>query len=603
MNYSSTDLNRQSYILLLSLFQFILLVCYFGSSYSFADDSHDWRNDWAVKEGFTINIDTEGYKLPTSIAFVPNPGPGPKDPLYFITELRGQVRVVTNDRTIYTFAENFFKLKPFQEIPEIAGETGLAGICLDPEHGYVFVTFAYQDVNNILHNNIVRFDSRPGTFSEKPSSMVAFTEIFVDEITSPSHQIGPCQVYNNLLYVTVGDGYNFNNGQDINSLNGKIIRMTLDGKPSNSNPFYVDDGTTRARDYVWAYGFRNPFGLKIVDGRIFISENGNSSDRFLEVREGENYLWNGMDWSIGTKAAIVFAPSVCPVQLDFYPESLENFPDELRGKFYLVLSGELKTIGPDLHGSKSIVILDYGFKDEQMMAPPAYLLKYRGSGPQIIVGLGIGQDGIYFVPLLPDESGKSAVFKVSYDEDKAYPYTLNNETNVALLLESHECYACHNINGYGEGTFGPRINSGPMVEGIKAMINSRHYHDFVKQLDSLDVDPFNRYRDARREVLQQKGVDQVKVWLKYHMLEPRFDNPSSQMPNMGLTESEAELLADSFVTNIETQSAGNNISDITEHYLPHPRYRYYFYSFLLGALMSLSLIAVYVYMRKKRRLG
>src|SRR5215216_2606758 len=110
----------------------------------------DWRSDWAVGSGFALSIDTEGYQFPTAIAFVPHPGPGPKDPLYFVAELRGKVKVVTNDRSVYTFAENSFRLTPREELPSIEGETGQAGLCLDPRHGYIFVTFAYQDAAGVL---------------------------------------------------------------------------------------------------------------------------------------------------------------------------------------------------------------------------------------------------------------------------------------------------------------------------------------------------------------------------------------------------------------------------------------------------------------------
>src|SRR5215208_4372675 len=126
--------------------------------------SFDWRSDWAVPEGFALQSDTEGYHFPTAIAFVPEPGSDPKDPLYFVTELRGRIKVITNDRSTYTFAENFFQLQPEQELPEVEGETGLAGICLAPEQGYVFVTFAYQDPDGVLRNNVARFEAAPHTF-------------------------------------------------------------------------------------------------------------------------------------------------------------------------------------------------------------------------------------------------------------------------------------------------------------------------------------------------------------------------------------------------------------------------------------------------------
>ncbi|MCL4243666.1 MAG: glucose dehydrogenase, partial [Candidatus Dadabacteria bacterium] len=51
------------------------------------DGSHDWKDDWTLVENFAIDIDTEGYRFPSAIAFVPEPGTGPKDPLYFVSEL------------------------------------------------------------------------------------------------------------------------------------------------------------------------------------------------------------------------------------------------------------------------------------------------------------------------------------------------------------------------------------------------------------------------------------------------------------------------------------------------------------------------------------
>ncbi|MCH8943606.1 MAG: SsrA-binding protein [Proteobacteria bacterium] len=93
--------------------------------------------------------------------------------------------------------------------------------------------------------------------------------------------------------------------KEIDSLLGKILRMTLDGDPILTNPFYEDDDTTNAADYVWASGFRNPFGLKILEGRVFVADNGPAVDRFLRVTEGTNYLWDGSDFSIGTNADVL----------------------------------------------------------------------------------------------------------------------------------------------------------------------------------------------------------------------------------------------------------------------------------------------------------
>jgi hypothetical protein len=130
-----------------------------------ASQEADWRNDWAVvDERFAIRIDTSGYHFPTAIAFIPNPGPKANDPLYFVTELRGRVKVVTNDRSVYTFAEDFFHFQPKEELPlGFEGQSGLAGICLAPKYGYVFVTYVYRDPHDtVIRNNVVRFRDDPG---------------------------------------------------------------------------------------------------------------------------------------------------------------------------------------------------------------------------------------------------------------------------------------------------------------------------------------------------------------------------------------------------------------------------------------------------------
>ncbi len=74
-------------------FFLILLFSSIGAPAAKAMESYDWRSDWEVEDNFTISIDTRGYNFPSAIAFVPQPGKGhPKDPLYFVTELRERLK-------------------------------------------------------------------------------------------------------------------------------------------------------------------------------------------------------------------------------------------------------------------------------------------------------------------------------------------------------------------------------------------------------------------------------------------------------------------------------------------------------------------------------
>ncbi|MGB2692784.1 MAG: PQQ-dependent sugar dehydrogenase [Thermodesulfobacteriota bacterium] len=569
-----------------------------SASFSLADSNDKWKSDWALDYNFSISIDTSGYDLPTSIVFVPNPGKGPKDPLYFVIELGGKVKVVTNDRTVHVFAEDFFRLESEKKLPAVEGEVGLAGICLEPENGYVFVTFAYQDSKNVLRNNVVRFETQPIVFSLKPISMMDFSQVFVRNESRYSHQIGPCQVYDNLLYVNVGDGFRHLESQQLDSTLGKILRMTLDGKPVITNPYYLDDGRESPRDYVWAYGFRNPFSLDIVDGRVFVADNGLGSDRFLEVHKGQNSLWDGTDWSIGTNTNVVFSPSVAPVQVDYYPKGLEIFPLLYRGKFYMALAGRPNIKGPSYKGSKSIVMLDFGFKENRMLSAPKHFLKYRGEELQLLTGLGIGPDGLYFVPLYPDAQGQSSVFKVQYDESDSHPYKIWHETGKRKVLSDKGCLGCHSFFGLPGGNVGPNLDTEPLVKRLNKRLNSKEYLESLIQIDKLDTEPYISYKDARQKVLQEEGQEKLRTWIKFHLMEPRFDNPSAQMPNLGISEEDAIILTDFLLDNTNTNETGNGF---ISSYIPQLQYKHLVYSLVMGGFLSfLVLLVFYMLYRRKR---
>ena len=162
---------------------------------------------WAVEEGYSLRVLARGFSLPTSLAAVAQPGAEPGAPKLFVAELRGTIKVVANDDSVSEFAR-IATFAPKKDWPDLEGEAGMAGICLDPDHGYVFVTYAYRDASGILRNGISRLRAQPHTFAGKALEQRDIGRFLASEASAFSHQIGNCVVHGGLLYVSIGDAGN-----------------------------------------------------------------------------------------------------------------------------------------------------------------------------------------------------------------------------------------------------------------------------------------------------------------------------------------------------------------------------------------------------------
>lgn len=578
-------------------YQCVLTLSVFCCFFVEAAAQDPWRTDWVITNGFSLEIDTEGYDFPTAIAFVPNPGQGPNDPLYFVTELRGKIKVVTNDRSIHTFAENFFQLIPRKEFPDENGEIGMAAIALEPTHGYVFVSFAYQDKNKIYRNNIVRFSSQPAVFGTKATSSLSFADIFDAETTTTHHFIGGMAIHEGALWVSVGDGHQPVNAQNLQSTSGKILRMTFDGKPLHNNPFYQNNEINNPRNFVWAFGVRNCFGLATVDGRLFAAENGVSIDRFFEIQRGENYKWDGTDWSIGMNASMVFSPAVSPVQMAWLPRDNHIFPENFRETFYVAFAGSRNP-------TRGIAALSYDFKQSRMASRPEQLLRYIGeNNSQMPVGVAVGKDGLYVVPILPvrhDNNAKGAVLRIRYDPKNVAALTPGGIDTPQAIMWRAACVHCHSYDPKVDFLLGPSLDDETLIPRILARLDSEEYRGRLREIEALDLEPYVSYRTARRNVMDAKGIERARLWIKYRIMNPQFDQTDPSMPNPGLNEIEAGKIADYLVKRYGDTGVISESKHFIGRFLPrYPTRMDMVISFGAGIFTSLIFPCSYFLIRRR----
>jgi glucose/arabinose dehydrogenase len=158
---------------------------------------------------------------------------------------------------------------------EPIGEGGLLGIAVVPESAnFVYVYFTAAE-----DNRVVRMPFRDGALGD--------AEIIIDGIPRAGLHNGGRIVFgpDGMLYVGTGDATDAGRAQDLESLAGKILRLSPDGTVPADNPF---DGSP-----VFSYGHRNVQGLTFDDdGNLWASEFGqNTWDELNLIRAGENYGW------------------------------------------------------------------------------------------------------------------------------------------------------------------------------------------------------------------------------------------------------------------------------------------------------------------------
>ncbi len=291
-------------------------------------------------------------KLPWRLAFLP-------DGRMLITEKVGGLWLVTQQGA----------KTPVTNVPAVLhkGQGGMLGIFLSPNYASdhsVYLTYSEPGAPGGSSLALAKANLKLGKDS---ASLENLKVIWRDGERGDGGQFGAAIAFSpdsKYLYLTVGDRQRMTPAQDPNQPLGKILRLTLDGKPAPGNPMagkigaasvpvikppkdteaaktapvvrtYNFPGPNLTPSETWTTGHRTPYGLAFApDGRLWEVEHGpQGGDELNLIEPGKNYGWPLVSYAVNyngvpipspdtrpdlTKPVIYWTPIIAPGNLTFY---------------------------------------------------------------------------------------------------------------------------------------------------------------------------------------------------------------------------------------------------------------------------------------------
>ncbi|RZK00646.1 MAG: PQQ-dependent sugar dehydrogenase [Novosphingobium sp.] len=228
--------------------------------------------------GFTVTQVAQ-FEEPWAMAFLPG------TPFALITERKGKLMLWQEGGEV----------REVDGVPQVAygGQGGLGDVALAPDFptsGTVYLTWAEAGDNDtrgaVLGRAKLVTDGAPKL---EGLQVIWRQEPKVTGQGHYSHRIA-FSPDGQHLFLASGERQKFTPAQDLNANLGKILRLTLDGKPAPGNPFAAKGGVT---SQIWSYGHRNVLGLQFdASGRLWDLEHGpKGGDELNLVEPGKNYGW------------------------------------------------------------------------------------------------------------------------------------------------------------------------------------------------------------------------------------------------------------------------------------------------------------------------
>lgn len=238
----------------------------------------------------TVSTVADGLRNPWALAFLPD-GQG-----MLVTERPGDLRIIN--------AEG--KVGPaISGVPKVwaEGQGGLLDVVLSPEFKKdrtLYLSYAEEGEDGKAGTAVGR-----GQLSKDLGMLENFDVIFrqLPKLSVGNH-FGSRLVFDRdgFLFIALGENNQRSTSQDLDKLQGKVVRILADGEVPKDNPFV---GRKDVRPEIWSFGHRNQQGaaLNPWTGKLWTHEHGpRGGDEINIPQPGKNYGWpiatHGINYSL-----------------------------------------------------------------------------------------------------------------------------------------------------------------------------------------------------------------------------------------------------------------------------------------------------------------
>lgn len=346
---------------------------------------------------------------------------------------------------------------------------GLLGIAIQKnkkKEPYILLNYTSKDGSDIV-SNLMRYTYSNDTLlnphkllSVKGATGHNGSRVIVDE--------------EDIVYWATGDAQDSDQPQDSTTLNGKILRLNIDGSIPTDNPI--------ADSYVYAWGFRNMQGLTMDRfGNIFTSEHGDAiEDEINLIKPLQNYGWpqiEGMhdtpeelaiaDSSQRTEPIKSWTPVVAPAGLAYFDH--DAIPEWENSLLLVTLKSQsLRVLALDenntaIKGEKVYFSKRYGRIRDVLVAP---------NGDVYLSTSNLDWNPQPGFPL--DNDDRILRIRKTSPSDKEYieeDIQADTDELDGTLLYKNYCSSCHKDDGMGIANNFPPLKGSKTVEDSKAFID------------------------------------------------------------------------------------------------------------------------------------